>query len=259
MSIRSFAARMTAASAVLVAFGIGGAALAQQPITPTPKQKQPAPTAQQKQKQPPTAPTAQPTQPAAPAQVTPDPNVQQAAAIPTPWTRICSKDPQENKDVCLITQEIRAETGQFLASVAVREVQDDPKKQFIIAVPPGMLLQPGMRVIIDQGQPAAARFAICFPNACYGDAEINADFITSMKKGQALIVQAINQVGRTVNFTLVLKDFAKAYDGPPIDPKVIEEQQKKLQEELQKKAEEQRKRLEATQPTAPTAPAPAQR
>jgi invasion protein IalB len=183
--------------------------------------------------------------------VTQDPNVQQAVAIPTPWTKICSKDPQANKDVCLITQEIRAETGQFLASVAVREVQDDPKKQFIIAVPPGMLLQPGMRVIIDQGQPTAARYAICFPNACYGDAEISADFVTNLKKGQALIVQAINQVGRTVNFTLVLKDFAKAYDGPPIDPKVIEEQQKKLQEELQKKAEEQRKRLEATPPTTP--------
>ena len=255
MSIRSFAARMIAASAVLVAFGIGGAALAQTPITPTPpaKQKQPAP-AVQKQKQPPTAPIAQPTpQPEVPAQ---DPNVQQAAAIPTPWTRICSKDPQENKEVCLITQEIRAETGQFLASVAVREVQDDPKKQFIIAVPPGMLLQPGMRVIIDQGQPAAARYAICFPNACYGDADINADFIASMKKGQALIVQAINQVGRTVNFTLVLKDFAKAYDGPPTDPKKFEEQQKQLQEELQKRAEEARKKLEGQQ-AAPQPPAPA--
>ncbi len=32
----------------------------------------------------------------------------------------------------------------------------------------------------------------------------------------------------------------KAYDGPPTDPKVFEETQKKLQEELQKRAEEQR-------------------
>ena len=40
-------------------------------------------------------------------------------------------------------------------------------------------------------------------------------------------------------------EFAKAYDGPPTDPKVFEENQKKLQEELQKRAEEQRKKLEA--------------
>jgi hypothetical protein len=36
---------------------------------------------------------------------------------------------------------------------------------------------------------------------------------------------------------------------------VIEEQQKKLQEELQKRADEQRKRLESQQP-APGTPAP---
>ena len=40
------------------------------------------------------------------------------------------------------------------------------------------------------------------------------------------------------------REFAKAYDGPPTDPKVFEENQKKLQEELQKRAEEQRKKLE---------------
>ena len=45
-------------------------------------------------------------------------------------------------------------------------------------------------------------------------------------------------------------DFAKAYDGPPTDPKVFEEQQKKLQDELQKRAEDARKRLESQQPPA---------
>jgi hypothetical protein len=55
---------------------------------------------------------------------------------------------------------------------------------------------------------------------------------------------------------LDLRDFAKAYDGPPTDPKVFEEQQKKLQDELQKRAEEARKRLENQQPPAGQ-PAPA--
>jgi invasion protein IalB len=170
--------------------------------------------------------------------------VQQAVAIPSPWTKICNKDPQAgNKEICLTAQDIRAETGQFLASVAVREVEGDPKKQFIIAVPPGMQLQPGMRVVIDQNQPMPARYTICFPNACYGDMDVDKGFVDGMKKGQALTVQTINQVGRTVNFTLVLKDFAKSYDGPPVDPKVLEAQRQKLQDELQKKAEEARAKL----------------
>jgi hypothetical protein len=58
--------------------------------------------------------------------------------------------------------------------------------------------------------------------------------------------------GQAMSPQLELKDFAKAYDGPPTDPKVFEEQQKKLQEELQKRAEEARKRLESQQqPAAP--------
>jgi invasion protein IalB len=127
----------------------------------------------------------------------------------------------------------------------VREVEGEPKKQFIIAVPPGMQLQPGMRVVIDKIEPLPARYSICFPNACYGDMDIDAKFVDVMKKGQALTVQAINQVGRTVNFTLVLKDFAKAYDGPAVDPKEIEAQQQKLREGMQKQADEVLKKLES--------------
>ena len=60
-----------------------------------------------------------------------------------------------------------------------------------------------------------------------------------MKKGQNLVVQAINSNGAPLTLPLPLAgEFAKAYDGPPTDPKVFEENQKKLQEELQKRAEE---------------------
>jgi invasion protein IalB len=172
----------------------------------------------------------------------------------TPWTKICGKDQEANKEICLTTQEARADTGQLLASALVREVQDDPKKQFIVSVPVGMLLRPGMRVVVDQNAPQPIAYSVCFPNACYGDMEINAEYVAKLKKSQSLVVQTLNQVGRTINFPLSLKEFAKAYDGPPTDLKVVEEQQKKLQEELQKRAEEARKRLETT----PAAGAPKQ-
>jgi hypothetical protein len=60
-------------------------------------------------------------------------------------------------------------------------------------------------------------------------------------------------------FNLPLAGFGKAFDGPAVDPKVLEEQQKKLAAELQKRAEEERKKLEAQQPAggAPAAPTPA--
>ncbi|HEX5780128.1 MAG TPA: invasion associated locus B family protein [Xanthobacteraceae bacterium] len=183
--------------------------------------------------------------PSAPAAKGEQPGIQQQVAVPSPWTKFCERDPNANKQVCLVAQDIRAETGQFLASVAVREVEGEPKKTFIIAVPPGMQLQPGMRVVVDRNEPLPARYSICFQNACYGDMDIDAKFIDVMKKGQALTIQAINQMGRTVNYTLVLKDFAKAYDGPAVDPKEIQAQQQKLKEGMQKQADEVLKKLES--------------
>ena len=66
------------------------------------------------------------------------------------------------------------------------------------------------------------------------------DFIAAFKKGANLNVSVQNQMGREITFAVPAAGFAKAFDGPPIDPKVLEEQQKKLQEELQKKSEEMR-------------------
>ena len=84
--------------------------------------------------------------------------------------------------------------------------------------------------------------------------------IGKMKKGQGLAVQAINSTGQPISLVLPLTDFAKAYDGPPTDPKVFEEQQKKLQDELQRRADEARKKLESQQgaPQSSNAPAPQQ-
>ena len=91
------------------------------------------------------------------------------------------------------------------------------------------------------------------------DYEANVDMIGKLKKGQGLVVQAINANGAPLTLPLPLQEttggFAKAYDGPPTDPKVFEENQKKLQEELQKRAEEARKKLEATQGAGGAAPA----
>src|SRR6185312_15330905 len=112
-------------------------------------------------------------------------------------------------------------------------------------------------MIIDQGQPANEPYKICFPIGCVADYPVTDDTIKQMKQGKTLTLQAINMQGQPISLPLPLSDFAKAYDGPATDPKVFEEQQRKLQEELQKKAEEARKKLESQQPMSQQTPAPA--
>ncbi len=79
-----------------------------------------------------------------------------------------------------------------------------------------------------------------------------------MKAGKVLTLQVQNQAARDVSFTIPLDGFAKGFDGPPIDPKVLEEQQKKLQEELQRRSDEMRRQVQqGAAPGGAPAPAPA--
>ena len=120
-----------------------------------------------------------------------------------------------------------------------------------VTLPLGMSLQPGTRVIVDSGQPMTGPYVICFNNGCMADYEASAELIGKLKKGQGLVIQGINGAGQPISLVVPLADFAKAYDGPPTDPKEFETQQKKLQDELQKRAEEARKKLEQQQAPAP--------
>jgi len=137
------------------------------------------------------------------------------------------------------------------------EPENDPKKVLRVTLPLGMSIQPGTRVIVDSGQPMTGPYVICFNNGCMADYEASGELIGKLKKGQGLVIQGINGAGQPISLVLPLQDFAKAYDGPPTDPKKFEEQQKQLQDELQKRAEEARKKLEAQQPSAPQSAAPA--
>jgi invasion protein IalB len=163
----------------------------------------------------------------------------------SPWTKFCLKG-QEAKpqQVCFTGKDGRVESGQPVVAAVLIEPDGEPRKILRVTLPLGMSLQPGTRVIIDQGQPMTGPYVICFNNGCMADYEASDALIGSMKKGQGLVVQGINGAGQPISLVLPLNDFAKAYDGPPTDPKVFEEQQKKLQEELQRRAEEARKKLE---------------
>jgi len=239
-----------ALTAALAAFGLAAAALSAPPSAHA-QAKKPAPKAAPKPA------------PAAPPAQAPAPNGAAAVAqgqpqlMYSPWMKVCGKGQDTNgKQVCVLTKDGRLENGMPVAIVQLFEPEGQPK-MLRVTVPLGMQLQHGTRVIIDQEQPVNEPYKICFPVGCISDYPITDDVINKMKKGKQIVIQAINMQGTAISLPLPLNDFAKAYDGPATDPKVFEEQQRKLQSELQKKAEEARKKLETQQPAQP-APAPKQ-
>jgi invasion protein IalB len=225
------------------------------PAAPKPAAPKPKPPAAPKTPAaPPAAAQQPPAQPPAPQAQAPGAPVEMPQLIYSPWAKFCGKGQDPNaKQVCFTGKDARTEAGVPVVAAALIEPDGEPKKIFRITLPSPLQLQFGTRLIIDQQQPLSAPFFTCFSNGCMADYEGNPDTIAKIKKGQMLTIQAINLAGNAISFPLPLTDFAKANEGPPTDPKVFEEQQKKLQDELQKRAEDARKKLEQQQGT-PTAP-----
>lgn len=176
-----------------------------------------------------------------------------AQAVPEdlyPWVKICQKD-TEGKNVCLIAKELRSAEGQLIASVAMRDTEGEPKKTLLIAIPPAVLIQPGMRVMIDKAKPEEVKYRICFPNACYADLELSDQMEKALVKGNVLIVTALNLQQKPTGYPFRLDTFKAALEGPGVDPAGAQQNQDQLQQELQKRAEEAAKKLQAAQPAKP--------
>jgi len=112
-----------------------------------------------------------------------------------------------------------------------------------IAVPPGMLIQPGLRVQVDGGTQSEAKYTICFPNACIAEMVIDDTFVGGLKRGGKLVITTLNQQGKARPFDLTLKGFTRVYDGEAIKPEELQAKQERLQSELQKRAEAARQKL----------------
>jgi invasion protein IalB len=176
--------------------------------------------------------------------------------IYAPWTKFCLKGQDANaKQVCFTGKDGRIESGQPVIAAVIIEPEGEAKKILRVTLPLGMQLMHGTRIIVDNNPPMQSPYVICFANGCMSDYEVTPELLANLKKGQNLIVQAINSNGAPLTLPLPLAEFAKAYDGPPTDPKVFEETQKKLQEELQKRAEEARAKLQQAAPPGGTPPA----
>jgi invasion protein IalB len=227
------------AATALTAALLAPDAQAQTPApAPAAKAKKAAPKAVPAPAPAPAAQAAPPAAAGAPPAAGAQPADQQVQLIYAPWTKFCLKGQEANaKQVCFTGKDGRIESGQPVIAAVIIEPEGEPKKILRVTLPLGMQLVHGTRVIVDGNPPAQAPYVICFANGCMSDYEVTPELLANLKKGQNLVVQAINSNGAPLTL-------------PPTDPKEFEAQQKKLQEELQKRAEEARKKLEATTPPA---------
>jgi invasion protein IalB len=190
-----------------------------------------------------------------------DSAVQEMKFFYFPWIKFCAKDESiatNGEDVCFAATEEYTETGQLALSVSLIELKDKTRRFLRVALPLGVQLKRGTRVIIEQDAPQQRAYLMCLEaSGCVSDYEFDSAVVGKLKKAHSLIVQAISPAGQPMSIPVPLKEFAAAYDGPPTPPEVLDERRREFQEDLQRKVEAHEKpessRPRAAQPASPAA------
>ncbi|MGV1014933.1 MAG: invasion associated locus B family protein [Methyloceanibacter sp.] len=223
--------------------------------------------AQQAQPKTTQAPKAAPAAPAAGAPAAPAPGA--GAEIPDDaWVKLCMKNEQTaNKEICLVNHEgLEPNTGMVLIAAAVRKAEGEEKQQLLVRVPTAyaLVIPAGVQLKIDEGQPIQLQYSICFPTSCQVQMEMTPELFDQMRKGQQMIVAAMNIQQKTMGFPVPLSGFAKAYDGPPVDNVKYEESRRQLMEMFRKRQAElaakaaEAEQMKGAQPGQAQGQAPAQ-
>lgn len=120
------------------------------------------------------------------------------------------------KRICNTRAEVRKRDDNSLqAAVELIDREGEAGKILRVTFPLGVQLKYGTRLIVYGTDPLQSSYVTCPDTGCISDYEATPALLASMKAGQALIVQAIDQSGKPFNATLRLVDFWVALDGPP--------------------------------------------
>ncbi|MGB8817131.1 MAG: invasion associated locus B family protein [Rhizobiaceae bacterium] len=172
-----------------------------------------------------------------------------APAAPRGWFKVCAK--QEDNDICNTQNIVTADSGQLLTAVSLIEVKGKVTKKILqISVPTGRLIPAGIGMQIGQNKPVKVEYGICFPDRCIAEAALSNELIAGLKKGADLTLTSVNFQNKPNPLKISLSGFGAAYDGPGLKQSELEEQNKKLQDEMAKRKDEFEKKLKAEQDKA---------
>ena len=224
-----------------------------------------------------------------------------ATGAQTAWVKLCEKataqvkgkdgkDEKKDLNICLTHHErLDGNTGMVLVSAALRQIDGQDKQHFMVMVPLGMLIQPGMRATVfpknlwekvqkneklEKTEEAKLKglqlsYTLCHAAGCTAEMDATPELLTDLKSNGGIMVFAIAASGAPIAFPVPLAGFEQALAGQPIDTQKYGEARKALmmqiaqrQQQLQAEMKKQNDDLQKMQgsvapPSAPPAAPPA--
>jgi invasion protein IalB len=229
------------------------------------------------------------------------PDKKQGTGAQTAWVKLCEKataqvkgkdgkDEKKDLNICLTHHErLDGNTGMVLVSAAVRQIDGQDKQHFMVMVPLGMLIQPGMRATVfpknlwekvqkneklekteeEKLKGLQLRYTLCHAAGCTAEMDVTPELLTDLKSNGGMMVFAIAASGAPIAFPVPLAGFEQALAGKPVDTQKYGEARKALmmqiaqrQQELAAEVRKQNDDLQKMQgnvapPAAPPGKAPA--
>jgi invasion protein IalB len=184
--------------------------------------------------------------PAAPAAV----GAGVAQADESPWVKLCKKNEQtSDKESCHILHGgLDAKTGIVLGTVTVRSVEGETETLLVeVTTDYSLVIPAGVQIKIDDHEPILLQYAFCFATSCQAQTELTKEIFERMRKGQQMIVAALNMQQKTMGFMVPLTEFRQVYDGPPADNAKYEEAWGQLMEKSRQRKIELANKMAAQQ------------
>ncbi len=201
-----------------------------------------------------------------PTTTPPGPATQNAQGDYSAWVKICTNEPTKNQRVCLVKYEgLDPKTGSVLVTAVVRTTEGEDKPDLIIGVPSAhtLVMPAGVQIKIDEGEPIQMQYKLCIKQTCQVQGQLAQQVLDTMRKGERMLVVALDIQQKPVVFKVPLDGFTKTFDGAPVDEAKYDETKLRMIEFARKTAKEQQKQgppgqsqasPAGAQPNAPLAP-----
>jgi invasion protein IalB len=118
---------------------------------------------------------------------------------------------RKSEPECSVEQSAVLKTGQIV--VQFRVVIPSPSKPpvMLVQLPLGILLQPGLRLKVDDGKVFSFAVQTCEQRGCVVTAPLPPELLALMKSGKTLSVSFTSVANETADVPLQLSEFAGAY------------------------------------------------
>ena len=139
----------------------------------------------------------------------------------SPWTKVCLNQESGNVERCYTGKNGRTDSGSSFVAAVVIDSGADTQAVLRVTLPLGMQLPQGTWIAVDQSPPKNAPYIFCVMVGCIADYQVSGELINTLKRGKDLVIRGVDAKGQLVNLVLPLVGFAKAYEGPSSDPKML--------------------------------------